>query len=415
LRTKKPPSKGTSITINLDLPSGQGVKLEGQVCDIYGPEEFEGRGPGIDIKLNAMAPGHVVLIEQGLRAAGFGPEHSLTELQDSGASEGPHTIASGPDAVASGPDTVVSAENHDVQPASIPPTAKGTDTVKAGKDTITALKATGKKAAGKAPNDAHAKDTVNAPEGFVEAIAAAGVIDKPEGVTIGGKHITTSDELVRALWQELNGLASQNPFEVLQVALDANDEQIRTAFEARTETFQSEELDQFKSFEVRELRSEITAQLKAAFEKIHDAESRSALRHQIGTVKRDDVPSPAPPAEPERTPTPAPPPEERAESQPANRLALGLSLLQDGQYQEALRILRLEARRDNNVAARAAVELAEGKIALEAGDRMEAAQRFEAALDIDPSNEGAAQEIAEMRRRSAAQRRGVLANLMKKK
>ncbi len=60
------------------------------------------------------------------------------------------------------------------------------------------------------------------------------------------------------------------------------------------------------------------------------------------------------------------------------------------------------------------MELAEGRLALANGDRMEAAERFEAALDIDPSNERAAREIAEMRRYATSQRRGLLSKLMKK-
>jgi len=94
---------------------------------------------------------------------------------------------------------------------------------------------------------------------------------------------------------------------------------------------------------------------------------------------------------------------------------MGMSILESGQYEQALRILRVEARKDpNNITAKAGVELAEGRLALATGNRMEAAERFEAALDIDPSNERAAREIAEMRRYATSQRRGLLSKLMKK-
>ena len=72
-------------------------------------------------------------------------------------------------------------------------------------------------------------------------------------------------------------------------------------------------------------------------------------------------------------------------------------------------------------AARKRVEDAEAKwmdaaSAHEAGrDRLEAAQRFEAALEIDPSNERAARELADMRRQATNERKGLLSRLMGKK
>ena len=57
----------------------------------------------------------------------------------------------------------------------------------------------------------------------------------------------------------------------------------------------------------------------------------------------------------------------------------------------------------------------EGLRALAARDRLEAAQRFEAALEIDPSNERAARELAEMRRQATNERKGLLSRLMGKK
>jgi Tfp pilus assembly protein PilF len=64
---------------------------------------------------------------------------------------------------------------------------------------------------------------------------------------------------------------------------------------------------------------------------------------------------------------------------------------------------------------RAGVELCEGLLALAARDRFEAAQRFEAALEIDPSNERAARELADMRRQATNERKGLLSRLMGKK
>jgi len=66
-------------------------------------------------------------------------------------------------------------------------------------------------------------------------------------------------------------------------------------------------------------------------------------------------------------------------------------------------------------AARAGVEVAEGLRAMAQRDRLEAAQRFESALEIDPSNERAARELADMRRQATNERKGLLTRLMGKK
>jgi hypothetical protein len=53
--------------------------------------------------------------------------------------------------------------------------------------------------------------------------------------------------------------------------------------------------------------------------------------------------------------------------------------------------------------------------ALSARDRLEAAQRFESALELDPANERAARELAEMRRLATNERKGMLSRLLGKK
>jgi len=91
-------------------------------------------------------------------------------------------------------------------------------------------------------------------------------------------------------------------------------------------------------------------------------------------------------------------------------------LLDEGKLDEALvgfRALIKKSPQDRG--ARAGVELVEGLKALAARDRLEAAQRFESALEIDPSNERAARELADMRRQATNERKGLLSRLMGKK
>ncbi|MBL9013152.1 MAG: DnaJ domain-containing protein [Myxococcales bacterium] len=91
-------------------------------------------------------------------------------------------------------------------------------------------------------------------------------------------------------------------------------------------------------------------------------------------------------------------------------------LIENGKYEEAIGMYRLASKKNpQDRSARAGIELCEGLRALSKRDRMEAAQRFEAALEIDPSNERAARELADMRRQATNERKGLLTRLMGKK
>ncbi|HEY5922833.1 MAG TPA: DnaJ domain-containing protein [Kofleriaceae bacterium] len=92
------------------------------------------------------------------------------------------------------------------------------------------------------------------------------------------------------------------------------------------------------------------------------------------------------------------------------------ALVEDGKYDEAMAQYRsLAKKHPQDRGLRAGVELCEGLKALAIRDRLEAAQRFEAALELDPSNERAARELAEMRRQATNERKGLLSRLMGKK
>jgi predicted nucleic acid-binding protein len=91
-------------------------------------------------------------------------------------------------------------------------------------------------------------------------------------------------------------------------------------------------------------------------------------------------------------------------------------LLDSGQIDNALAAYKVMSKKfPQDRAYRAGIELCEGFRAAANRDRLEAAQRFEAALEIDPSNERAARELAEMRRQATNERKGLLSRLMGKK
>jgi hypothetical protein len=92
------------------------------------------------------------------------------------------------------------------------------------------------------------------------------------------------------------------------------------------------------------------------------------------------------------------------------------ALLDEGKYVEALALCQLAARKNpGDRVAKSGIELAEGLKALAGKDRLEAAQRFETVLELDPSNERAARELAEMRRMATNERKGLLTKLLGKK
>lgn len=248
--------------------------------------------------------------------------------------------------------------------------------------------------------------------------------------------ITAESDLVQALWQELTTMSKMNPFQLLGLPTTATDGEIRTAFGELSKRYHPDRFARYESFEIRELANEVFMLLRDAYRDVADAASRKKLMQKLNpeavltaaaTQSLGQASSRAPMAEGKIHTSPTikagDPVPARALATPVNetandsddKFAAALELLDKGNFEKALRLLQVEARKDGPcIEARAAVEVAEGKRALDAGDRMEAAQRFESALDIDPANERAAQEIAEMRRQATSQRRGLLTKLMKK-
>jgi len=144
-------------------------------------------------------------------------------------------------------------------------------------------------------------------------------------------------------------------------------------------------------------------------------------------VKRAPTEPPPPPVRntPPRPET-APPPPLQTNRSPVGNAPPVLSgeagenaledLLDAGKFDEALAAYKVMAKKNPaDRTYRAGIELCEGLRALNQRDRLEAAQRFEAALEIDPSNERAARELAEMRRLATNERKGLLTRLMGKK
>jgi len=298
---------------------------------------------------------------------------------------------------------------------------------------------------------------------------------QPIATADGDDVVEAEDELAKALASEAESLKKLNPFLVLGVSYSANDQEVRTAFGELTKRYHPDRFARYESSELRAVAAEIFILIRDAYRKLGDAAGRASALAAIG--KPITVPAPRrtnPPAGgnpvvgrstpaggtpklsgPVRTvgavhkvdtvrkpPEPAlleqqkPPgsvnahdvgtvrkPEITAPPAQADRSTTSLpdaaaveELVDAGRYDEALAAYRMLVKRGpNDRAIRAGVELCEGLLALGARDRLEAAQRFEAALEIDPSNERAARELAEMRRQATNERKGLLSRLMGKK
>jgi hypothetical protein len=96
----------------------------------------------------------------------------------------------------------------------------------------------------------------------------------------------------------------------------------------------------------------------------------------------------------------------------APRFAEAAALLVAGRFNEAATAYRMIRRRDpDDTGARVGAELCEGLKALANRDKLEAAQRFEVVLELDPENRRAATELAEMKRQAELQRKANLSRL----
>ena len=119
-----------------------------------------------------------------------------------------------------------------------------------------------------------------------------------------------------------------------------------------------------------------------------------------------------PPPEIDRKPVLSSPPPVLTESGDGDAIE---EMLDAGKLDDALVAYKVLAKKyPSDRTFRAGIELCEGMRAMAQRDRLEAAQRFETALETDPSNERAARELAEMRRQATNERKGLLTRLMGK-
>jgi tetratricopeptide (TPR) repeat protein len=399
---------GTAVRISLTLPSGSTIELVGTIKRFVKEGELDGRGPGIDISLQSLPQSVMWLIESALSSAGITPRPVPDPKE---------TLSPPP------------PPSADERPEESPALSDGDEWVQAEGDLVKALW-----------QELNSMSKMNE---FQLLDLEYGASDQEVRAAFGAlSKRYHPDRFTRYESFEIRELANE-VFILLRDAYRklANEQGRRdalTAIEAKKEGSGAQQrVATPPPPPTKPRRTPPPPIPQAAQGEARRTPPPTPTRAQ-GDVRKTPpppIPTPPPPAEaPAAAPAPAPKvthsyaspastpvanlASNRAPTSPgegANRVMMGMNVLESGQYEQALRILRVEARKDpTNVTALAGVELAEGRLALVNGDRMEAAERFEAALDIDPSNERAAREIADMRRHATSQRRGLLSKLMKK-
>jgi tetratricopeptide (TPR) repeat protein len=244
----------------------------------------------------------------------------------------------------------------------------------------------------------------------------------PPSMDAGAPVGDAEDELVSALEEELRALRRMNPFQVLGLSPDAGDQDVRDAFAALSKRYHPDKYARYDSRAARELAAEIFILIRDAYRALRARPARELASAAVGHAGKRRMAAPRPPAEPSRVPH-APASTARAVSRPpladestatgSSRHPRAEALLDERRYDEALTLYGLAARRDpNDRDAVLGVELTEGLKALAARDRLEAAQRFEAVLELDPDNERAARGLTEIRRQATEERKHFLSRLL---
>ena len=431
LKSSNPPPLGTMIRIDLTLPSESMIVLNGVVTERVVDGGMGGRGPGVDIKLHSIPQSAMWLIET-----------ALSSQKLSRAATAP---------------PVAQAVAPTVAP--IAPQAPP-----AGKPAGPAMSAVSKKSTGPIPALGRGGSLAGA-----RPPTDSGEVAYGDGVELS----SAEEELIIALTAELGSLAKLNPYQVLGVGYQADDAEVRAAFGTLTKRYHPDRYTRYASITLRQLAAEIFIVVSDSYRRLGTEALRAQVLQQLGrTTTPRPVGAGAPPAfirattnsgaTPARTPgqraptapvtvhtggNPTPqaqrvvptstaptsnpaiatarPKATRVGNESGSNSALSTvlieivaidALLDARKYDQALFSARALAQANpGDRAARASLELSEGMFALESHARLEAAQHFEMVLELDPSNERAARELAEMRRHATNERKGLLTRLLGKK
>lgn len=417
LKTQTPPPIGTQVRIDLTLPSETTVSMSGEIMGHVPPTDS--RGGGIDVRLQPLAPNSMWLIESALA--------SETKLQKESKSDASAALSDRHE-VAHAEGELVSALSSEIeslrrlnpfQVLGLGYEASDAD-VRAAFAELTKRYHPDRFARYQSPEprrmaaeifilirDAYRK--LGDPQTRAATLAAIGRIGDPRAIPV----MRTGAVPAASRSGGSQGIA--------RAAIPARGEASPPAGTPLASSAGSPASGPHAA------PSSAAASPAASGSAPHSTSATSATSGTSGTSGT----SPTAPASAPRS-APQPQPQPSVQAGPGVRGASGsgpsikaigdvelahLEQLLDAEaYDEALATFRSLAKRapsDRHV--RAGIDLCEGFLALAARDRLEAAQKFESVLEIDPSNERAARQLAEMRRQATNERKGLLSRLMGKK
>jgi hypothetical protein len=239
----------------------------------------------------------------------------------------------------------------------------------------------------------------------------------------GSSEYSIEEELITSLKQELESLKRFNPYQVLGLGYNASLDDVRNAFGKLSKRYHPDRFVNYQSKPVKHLANEIFLVIRDSYRRLVESPARQAA---VAAAPPPPIPNPhatPPPAPVVAAPPPVPMKPGTSGQIPMRRsVSIDMidaeveALLAKNDFDGALRLYSVQAKKtpgDNHV--RAGLELVEGLRALQKNDRMEAAQRLEAALDLDPQNALAASKLSEMRRQATTERRGALNKLLQQK
>lgn len=410
LKSQNPPAPGTEFRIDLTLPSGSVIVLDGRVAHIVLAGSPGGRGPGVDLVLAKLPHSVMWVVESALAAAHqpvTRPQPKTVEIGAALASQG------GP---STGPPTQIPVEVEEEPEAA-----------EAESNLVAALEAELSALRGMNPFQ----------------ILAARYEATDEEVRIAFTDLSKKyhpDRFAQYESERARSIAS----EIFIVVRDAYRKIGDPTARATTRSMLRAQLARASGQDVTAIKT-----LAQAAPLSSPATPRVASEGPRTPTPRPHAPAAAPGPAPHAPNRPSP----SSIPAPARKTAVGTQLNADdlfgdiepdpgtsptaaapvdlgtpsylvdadqlldaGRYDEAVAAFDDMARQNpSDRHARVGRQLAQGFRALLSEDRATAAQHFESALEIDPMNERAARELAAMRRAATESRRGLLGKLLGRK
>lgn len=463
LKSSKPPPLGTEIRISLTLPSGTTIDLDGRVARHVPPGE---RGPGVDLLLAKLPASTLLLVENALAAAGLpvAPRQAATDgakpvaapKAPAGAPKAGAPKAGAPKAAAPAPAPAPAPTDDGIDISDEPEAAAAeAELVGALEAELTGLRALNPfqvLGLGYEVTDQQVRAAFNDltkkyhPDRFAR-------FESERARALAGEIFI----LVRDAYRKL---ADAQTREITRTALKAPASRsgrptpgVGTSQVSPPPTPGAPSPPASPagagarppSAPPRSQPPPLPADATGAIDPSKVLSFRSSGAHPLAGAP----PAPPPPPPPSKAARPGPPPPPAPPEPPTSGLSadalfgdvaspasppagapspkpldLGVSpmlaraeqLLDAGRFEEAALAYDAATRsHPTDRHARVGRELARGLQKLVEGDRINAAQFFEAALEIDPMNERAARELAAMRRAATDARKGLLGKLLGKK